>query len=77
MKFKLLLLCGATLLAAGCNSTRNPYDYYGEFGFNYDLVPQPLPGLSPSELTKIEQAPIISPPPAAFRAISAEHNDIR
>jgi hypothetical protein len=76
MKFK-LLLCGAALLAAGCDTTPNPYGSSGEYSFTYDLVPQPVPNVTPGELVKIEQAQITSTPVSVFREAASEHNDPR
>jgi hypothetical protein len=73
----MMLLCGGALLVAGCNTPRNPYGYYGEYSFNYDLTPQPLPGITPTELDQIQQAQITGAPPSLFRQWSAEHNDSR
>jgi hypothetical protein len=57
-----LLLCGAALLAAGCNSpespfaaTQNPYATSGEFSYTYDYVPEPIPDIPPTELERIYQ----------------------
>jgi hypothetical protein len=76
MKF-MLLLCGVALLVTGCNTPSNPYGVNGEFGYTYDLVPPPVPWPSSDQLDKIEKAQFVSPPVAAFRAISEAHNDIR
>ena len=76
MKF-LLLLFGVTLLITGCDTPPNPYGVNGEFGYTFDLVPQPVPWPSPDEMDRIQQAPFVSPPVAAFRAISETHNDNR
>jgi len=76
MKF-MLLLCGAALLSAGCNTSPNPYGINGEYGYTFDLPPPAVAWPSPDELDKIELAPYVSPPPAAFRAVSELHNDIR
>ena len=56
-----LLLCGAALLVAGCESSRNPYASSEEYMFNYDMVPQPIPGITPGELDKILQAQPMEP----------------
>jgi hypothetical protein len=74
MKLK-LLLCGVALLAGGCATEQNPFGYSGEFPYSYDLVPQPLPDISPSELVKIEQVQFINSPDAAYRKFRQEHND--
>jgi hypothetical protein len=76
MKLK-LLLCGAALLAAGCDTTPNPYGSSGEYSFTYDLVPQPVPNITTSELPKIEQAQITSTPISVYRETASEHNDPR
>jgi hypothetical protein len=76
MKLK-LLLCGAVLLAAGCDTPPNPFGASGEFSFTYDLVPQPVPDVTVPELAKIQQAQVVSPPVSAYRTISTEHNDPR
>jgi hypothetical protein len=53
-----LLLCGAALLAAGCDTPQNPYATAGEYSYTYDYVPQPVPALSPAALEKIYQAEV-------------------
>jgi hypothetical protein len=55
MKFK-LLLCGAALLVAGCESPSNPYGASGEYSFTYDYVPEPVPGMTATELEALLQA---------------------
>jgi hypothetical protein len=57
MKMKLkLLLCGTALvLLAGCASPQNQFAVQGEFSYTSDLVPQPLPDLTPNEVDKINQ----------------------
>jgi hypothetical protein len=52
-----LLLCGAALLVAGCDSPQNPFVSSGEFSYTYDLVPQPVPDLTAADLDKIYQLP--------------------
>jgi hypothetical protein len=74
MKFK-LLLCGAALLAAGCDLPQNPYGASAEYSYNYDMVPQPVPGISPAEMDKIEQAPVFENTDASYRAFRAAHNE--
>jgi hypothetical protein len=59
MKFK-LLLCGATLLVAGCASQQSPFASSGGYSYTYDLVPEPLPDLTLPELDKIDQVPATS-----------------
>jgi hypothetical protein len=70
-----LLLCGAGLLVAGCNSPPNPFGIYGEFSYNYDYVPAPVPDVSPAELTKIEQTPAAASVDASYRRWSELHNE--
>jgi hypothetical protein len=49
-----LLLCGAALfLVAGCASEQNPFASAADQSYNYDLVPQPLPDITPAELEMI------------------------
>ncbi len=52
-----LLLCGAALLVAGCASQQNPFASSAEKPFTYDLVPQPVADLSPTEMDKFYEAP--------------------
>jgi hypothetical protein len=54
-----LLLCGAALLVAGCASQQNPFVSSAENSFTYDLVPQPVPDITPTEMDKL--APSTSP----------------
>jgi hypothetical protein len=57
-----LLLCGAALmLAAGCASQQNPFAGSAEQVYSYDLVPQPLPDLTPTEVDRIYQYSTASP----------------
>lgn len=56
MKLK-LLLCGAALVVAGCASEQNPFAGSGEFSYTYDLVPQPVPDLTPVDLDILYQLP--------------------
>jgi hypothetical protein len=70
-----LLLCGAALLAAGCATEQNPFGTNGEFSYSYDMVPQPIPDLTPVELEKIEQTQIIEPRDSSFRLMGALHNE--
>jgi hypothetical protein len=52
-----LLLCGAALvMVAGCASQQNPFAGSAEQVYNYDLVPSPLPDLTPTEVDRIYQA---------------------
>jgi hypothetical protein len=49
-----LLLCGAALLVvAGCASPQNPFVGSANLMYNYDMVPSPLPDLTPAELERI------------------------
>jgi hypothetical protein len=50
-----LLLCGAALMVAGCASQQNPFNSAAEQSYINDLVPQPVPGLSPAEVERIYQ----------------------
>jgi hypothetical protein len=52
-----LLLCGATLVVAGCSSPESPFVSSGEVPYTYDYVPQPVPDLSPDFLDKLYQIP--------------------
>jgi hypothetical protein len=73
MKLK-LLLCGAALVVAGCASEQNPFAGSGEFSYTYDLVPQPVPGLTQAELARIAEVPVTATPlviPDAASRISA------
>ena len=52
-----LLLCGAALMVvAGCSSQQNPFASSADQVYNYDMVPSPLPDLTPTELDRIYQA---------------------
>jgi hypothetical protein len=42
-------------MVAGCASQQNPFNSSAEQSFIYDLVPQPVPGLSPAEMESIYQ----------------------
>ena len=55
MKLRLLLCGAALMLAAGCASEQNPFAGSAEQVYNYDLVPQPLPDLTPTEVDRIYQ----------------------
>lgn len=52
-----LLLCGAALLLAGCASEKNPFAAETDQNYHYDLVPEPLPDLTPEELVRIYETP--------------------
>jgi hypothetical protein len=73
MKLK-LLLCGAALLVAGCASEQNPIISSGKYSYSYDLVPEPLPGITPEELARIAEVPtaptIILPPGTAISRVN-------
>ena len=56
-----LLLCGAALLVAGCASERNPFASSSDQSYSYDLVPQPLPDLTPFEVDRINAISATSP----------------
>ncbi len=61
MKWK-LLFCAAALLVAGCA----PYDQgsfagSGEYGFNTDLVPAPVDGLTSADVEAMYGSPVVSP----------------
>jgi hypothetical protein len=65
MKWK-LLLCAAGLAVAGCASDNNnnntdAYATYGEFGFSYDLVPSPVPGLTAADVQQMYGTTTITP----------------
>jgi hypothetical protein len=51
-----LLFCGAALLLAGCASEQNPFATAADQSYSYDMVPQPLPDLTPTEVERIYQA---------------------
>lgn len=53
MKRLLLVLAGAALFSAGCSSNSNSYATYGEFGYTFDLVPQPVPGITVDEVHRL------------------------
>jgi hypothetical protein len=63
MKFKTLklLLCAAALGVAGCSSPQNPYAGSGGFAYMYDMIPPPLPDLTPAELDRLYQVSPSSP----------------
>jgi hypothetical protein len=51
-----LLLCGAALtLVAGCASQQNPFASSAEQVYNYDMIPSPVPDLTPYELDRLYQ----------------------
>ena len=54
MKLRMLICGGALLILAGCAS-QNPYTTDREFSYTYDLVPKPVPGLTPAEMDKINE----------------------
>jgi hypothetical protein len=55
MKLRVLLCGAALMLVAGCASEQNPFAGSAEQVYNYDLVPQPLPDLTPTEVDRIYQ----------------------
>jgi hypothetical protein len=57
MKMRLLLCGAALMLAAGCASQQNPFATSADQVYNYDMVPSPLPDLTPSEVDRIAQVP--------------------
>jgi hypothetical protein len=52
-----LLLCGATLVVAGCAAPENPFVSSGEVPYTYDYVPQPVPDISPIDLDILYHLP--------------------
>jgi uncharacterized protein YcfL len=61
MKSK-LLLCVAVLALAGCASNQqNSYSGYGNFGFESDLVPTPVQGLTAADADSIYGTTVVSP----------------
>jgi hypothetical protein len=52
MKFK-LLLCGAVLLVAGCDTPQNPYASASNYSYSYDMLPEPVPDVTPTDLDKL------------------------
>jgi hypothetical protein len=56
MKFK-LLLCGAVLLVAGCDTAQNPYASSANYSYSYDMIPEPVPDLTPTDLDKLYLVP--------------------
>ncbi len=52
MKYK-LLLCGAVLLVAGCDTPQNPYASSSNYSYAYDNLPEPVPDLTPTDLDKL------------------------
>jgi hypothetical protein len=69
MKLK-LLLCGAALLVAGCASEESPFTSAGEYAFTFDMVPSPVPGLSPTEMAKIAEVPTTTTTAAPFDMVN-------
>jgi len=65
-----LLLCGAAVLVAGCAAPQNPFASSGEYSYTYDLVPQPVPELSPAVLAKINELPVAGATVAPSSALS-------
>jgi hypothetical protein len=63
MKWKLLLL-GAVLGVAGC-SNQYPAAGTGDFGFNTDLIPAPVQGLSDEDADRVYGATASSTQPTA------------
>jgi hypothetical protein len=64
MKWK-LLFCVATVAVAGCASDNSnntdAYAVYGEFGFSYDMVPPPVPGLTAADIQQMYGTTSITP----------------
>jgi len=62
MKWKPVLCVAVLALGAGCKSSQqNPYASFGEYGFSYDLVQAPVPGLTVAENDRINRTPTASP----------------
>lgn len=53
---KRLLLCGAVLIVAGCAEPHNPFGIATGVPYTFDLVPSPLPDLTPDEILEVEGA---------------------
>ncbi len=53
MKYK-LLLCGVALFVAGCDTPpQNPFATSSDYSFSYDVLPQPVPDITPVDLDKL------------------------
>jgi len=67
MKLRLLLCGVALMLAAGCASPQNPFAGSADQVYNYDMVPPPLPDLTPNELDQIYQGSTVSSSSALYQ----------
>jgi hypothetical protein len=70
MKLKLLFCGAALILAAGCASQQSAYPTSGSLMCETDLVPSPLPDLTPTDLERIEEGPVIADPSLRLHAMS-------
>lgn len=50
---RILLLCGAVLMVAGCAEPHNPFGIATGVPYTFDLIPSPLPDLTPSEILEV------------------------
>ena len=60
MKLRVLLCGAALMMVAGCASQQNPFAGSADQVYNYDLVPSPLPDLTPTEVDKINKVNIVT-----------------
>lgn len=72
MKLRLLLCGVALMMVAGCASLQNPFAGSADQAYNYDMVPSPLPDLTPSELDRIYPGGIVPYAPMSQTAASLD-----
>jgi hypothetical protein len=70
MKLKLLFCGAALILAAGCASQQSAYPTSGSAMCEVDLVPPPLPDLTPADLQKLEEGGASSDAALRIHALS-------